>query len=77
MLPVGLLGDRVRLGALPFLAVCMPSPAKTASRARVYLLSRSRIKEPKPGRLLLEVQANWRACWLTHAPVGFAVHPAK
>ena len=49
------------------LMIWMPSLAKTASKSRVNLLSRSRIrKRNDPGRSW-SVQANWRACWVTQA----------
>jgi hypothetical protein len=63
-----------RIGVLTIL---MPSLAKTASKARVNLLSRSRTRNRNdPGRSW-RAQANLRACRVTQAPVGFAVQPAK
>src|SRR6266498_891433 len=55
----------------------MPSLAKTASKLRVNLLSRSRIRKRKRSGASWSVQANWRACWVTQAPVGLAVQPAR
>src|SRR6266516_4807316 len=35
-------------------------------------------EEPKRGAdRSLSVQANWRACWVTQPPLGFAVQPAR
>ena len=49
------------------LMIWMPSLATTASKSRVNLLSRSRIKKRNdPGRSR-SAQVNWRACWVTQA----------
>ena len=45
--------------------------------SRVNLLSRSRIRKRNDPDRFWSVQANWRACWVTHGPVGFAVQPAR
>ena len=45
------------------LMIWMPSLAKTASKSRVNLLSRSRIRNRNDPGCSWSVQANWRACW--------------
>src|SRR6266550_2829619 len=57
--------------------ISMPSLLKTVSKSRVNLLSRSRIQKRSGDERSASVQANWRACWVTHAPVGLAVQPAR
>jgi hypothetical protein len=57
--------------------IWMPSLAKMASKSRVNLLSRSRIRNRNGDRWCRSVHANWRACWVTQAPVGLAVQPAR
>ena len=47
------------------LMIRMPSLAKTASKSRVNLLSRSRIRNRNEPGCSWSVQVNWRACWLT------------
>ena len=65
------LGGRVRLRrSHRVLMIWMPSLAKTASKSRVNLLSRSRIKKRNDPGCPWSVQANWRACWVTQGPVG-------
>ena len=53
----------------------IPSLRKTASKAAVNLLSRScirkRIRSSRP------VKLRFRACWVTQAPLGLLVHPAR
>jgi hypothetical protein len=45
------------------LMIWMPSLAKTASKSRVNLLSRSRIRKRNDPARSWSVQTNWRACW--------------
>ena len=63
-----------RTGAL---MISMPSLVKTVSKSRVNLLSRSRIRKRNDDGCSWSAQANWRACWVTQAPLGFAVQPAR
>jgi hypothetical protein len=44
--------------------ISIPSLAKTASKSRVNLLSRSRIRKRNDLGRSWSVQANWRACWV-------------
>ena len=53
----------------------MPSLRKTSSKAAVNLLSRSWIR--KRMRSNSKVKLRLRACWVTHAPVGLVVQPAR
>jgi hypothetical protein len=55
----------------------MPSLVNTASKFRVNLLSRSRIRNRNRDGCSSSVQANWRACCGTHAPSGLVVQPAR
>ena len=48
-----------------------------SSKARVNLLSRSRIRNRTTGASSASATAWLRACWATHAPVGLAVTPAR
>src|SRR4051794_835104 len=48
--------------------ISIPSLANTASKSRVNLLSRSRIRKRNDARRSWSVQANCRACWVTQAP---------
>lgn len=57
--------------------ISMPSLWKTVSKLRMNLLSRSRIRKRGGVDRSRSVQANWRACCVTQAPVGFAVQPAR
>jgi hypothetical protein len=41
------------------------------------LASRSRIRKRKRDGCAWIFQAGWRACWVTKAPVGLTVQPAK
>src|SRR5437868_15470649 len=59
------------------LMISIPSLAKTASKSRVNLLSRSRMRKRKGGRRSWSVEANCRACWVTHGRFGLTVQPAK
>ena len=58
------------------LMISMRSLAKIASKSRLNLLSRSRIRKRSGVERSAIVHANWRACWATQAPVGLAVQPA-
>jgi hypothetical protein len=51
--------------------------APDAGAAVVEVVSRSRIRNRNRDGCSWSVQANWRACWVTHEPVGFAVQPAR
>jgi len=66
------LGDRIGV-----LMISTPSPRKTVSKSRVNLLSRSRIRKRTGVARSHKIQTSWRACWLTQAPSGFGVHPAR
>ena len=54
----------------------MSAPAKTASKAAVNLLSRSRIRNRNRAARSPRSMSRLRACWVTQAPVGWAVIPA-
>ena len=54
----------------------MSAPANTASKAAVNLLSRSRIKNRNWSARSPRSMSRLRACWVTQAPVGWAVIPA-
>ena len=54
----------------------MLSASKTPSKARGYLLSRSRITNRSVSILAPRSIARFRACWVAHEPVGLAVTPA-
>ena len=72
------LSDRIRLGRGPASGRSRcPRFAKTASKSRVNLLSRSRTRKRAGVDRSPSVQVNCRACWLTQAPLGVAVQPAR
>ena len=52
-----------------------PSLRKTSSKLIVNLASRSRMSHLAGTRRSPSDQTSWRACWVTHAPVGLAVAP--
>jgi len=52
------------------------SERKTSSKLAVNLASRSRMSHLPGTDRSPSTQANWRACWVTQASVGFAVAPA-
>jgi hypothetical protein len=54
-----------------------PSAWKTASKERSNLASRSWIRTRKRSPRSASVIVGWRACCVAHAPVGFAVTPAR
>ena len=54
----------------------MAAPAKTASKVAVKRLSLSRIKNRNCSAGLPRSMCRLRACWVTQAPVGWAVIPA-
>jgi hypothetical protein len=71
-------GGRVRLRRTDrSLTMSMPSLAKTASKLRVNLASRSPITKRKLKGRRWSIQVNCRACCVTHSPVGLAVQPAR
>jgi len=49
--------------------------AKTASKAAVNLASRSRIRNRSRGPASSRFMSKLRACWVSQAPVGWAVTP--
>ena len=53
----------------------MSAPAKTASKAAVNLLSRSRIKNRNRSARSSRSMSRLRACWVTQAPVGMGGDP--
>ena len=55
----------------------MSAPANTASKAAVNLLSRSRIRNRNCSARSPRSMSRLRACWVTQAPVGWAVIPAR
>jgi hypothetical protein len=57
--------------------VRMPSERNTSSNAAVNLLSRSWIKNRIGSARSTNVSIRFRACWVAHSPVGFAVIPAR
>src|SRR6266567_7813549 len=57
--------------------VRMPSVRNTPSKAAVNLLSRSWIKNRIGCVRTTKVSIMFRACWVAHSPVGFAVIPAR
>ena len=54
-----------------------PIAVNTASNAAVNFVSRSRIKNFKPSARPSRFISRLRARWVTHAPVGWAVTPAR
>ena len=70
----------IRLSAIAFarsawtgvLRIRTPTAVKTASNAAVNLVSRSRITN----RRFERSSERFRACWITHPAIGFAVIPA-
>jgi len=55
----------------------IPSERNTSSKAAVNLLSRSSIKNRIGSDRSTNVSTMFRACWVAHSPVGFAVTPAS
>ena len=55
----------------------MCSARKTSSKARVNLVSRSRIRKRRPARGSAAPIERLRAGWVTQTPVGCAVAPAR
>ena len=55
----------------------MSAPASTASKVAVNLVSRSRIKKRNPFGVVAEVCEQVGPCWVTQAPVGWAVIAAR
>ena len=56
--------------------VLMPSDPKTSSKLEVNLASRSRIQDWTGWGRSASTMLRFRACWVTHVPVGLAVTPA-
>ena len=54
----------------------IPSAAKTASKAAVNFASRSRSRNWKRPTWPASSMSRFRACWVTHAPVGCGVTPS-
>ena len=57
------------------LMIRMSMAANTASKAAVNLLSRSRIRNRNRRSASSRSMSRLRACWVTQAPVGWAVTP--
>jgi hypothetical protein len=55
----------------------MTSLVNTASKALVNLVSRSRIKNLNVARRSPRFITRLRACWATHAPLGWVVIPSR
>jgi hypothetical protein len=55
----------------------MPAAVNTASNAVVNLASRSRIRYRNRCTRSSRSISRFRACWVAHAPVGWAVIPAR
>ena len=71
-------GDGVRRGARTgVLMIRMPSATKTASKEKVNLVSRSRIKNLAGDVRSVIPKQKFRACWVTQVQVGYAVTPAR
>jgi hypothetical protein len=49
---------------------------KTSSTQSANLWSRSRIRNRIGSERSANAHDTWRACWMTHSALGFAVHPA-
>jgi hypothetical protein len=55
-----------------------PWEAKTVSKPAADLPSRSRMRDlTAPGSPSCRCPLTWRACWVTRAASGAAVHPAR
>ena len=54
-----------------------PVALNTASNAAVNFVSRSRIRNFRPSAWPSRSISRLRACWVTHAPAGWAVMPAR
>jgi hypothetical protein len=69
-------GDRVRSRARTGVVMILTLMAvKTASKAAVNLLSRSRVRNAKCRWASSRSMTRLRACWVSQAPVGCAVTP--
>src|SRR5438552_5354252 len=70
--------ERVRAGC-PYRCADRPdaSERNTSSKAAVNLLSRSWTKNRIGSARSTKVSMMFRACWVAHSPVGFAVMPAR
>src|SRR5438045_8746048 len=55
----------------------MPAAANTASKAAVNFESRSRMRNRNRWACSSRSISRLRAAWVTHAPVGWAVTPAR
>jgi hypothetical protein len=68
--------DRIRSRARTgVLTILMSMAVKTASKAAVNLASRSRIRNRKRWLVSSRFISGLRACWVSHAAVGWAVTP--
>jgi hypothetical protein len=65
----------IRGTRMPVVTISMPSAVKTASNARVYLVSRSLIRCVTAAPTSWRSITKFRADWVTQSAVGWAVAP--